>query len=167
MVGEGGITSSGSGCHSKTDCAGARPDFVGDETRYRIRRDSWVSATIKGVSVAIVRVVIIVVLLRLLFSPVEHAFVAFPLSGLALLYLVCYFCQLLLTIKAHFSLHFHHSATIFLLQKQLSTPNQDSTRMISEAKNLPSRRIPPRDGKERKRRSGLINPATSVYIHHS
>ncbi len=62
---------------------------------------------------AIVRVVIIVVLLRLLFSPVEYAFVAFPLSGLALLYLVCYFCQLLLTIKAHFSLYFHHFATIF------------------------------------------------------
>ena len=64
---------------------------------------------------AIVRVVIIVVFLRLLFSPVEYVFVAFPLSGLALLYLACYFCQLFLVTEAHFFYHF------IILQLFLST----------------------------------------------
>ena len=93
----------------------------------------------KGVSVAIVRVVIIVVLLCLLFSPVEYAFVAFPLSGLAPLYLVYYFCQLFLTIKAHFSLHFHHSATIFYYK---SNPPTHLPRVERVQKSPPNGRAP-------------------------
>lgn len=95
---------------------------------------------------AIVRVVIIVVLLRLLFSPVEYAFVAFPLSGLALLYLVCYFCQLILTIEAHFSLHFHHFATIFNYKSNSPT---HLPRVERAQKSPPNGRAPGKSGPKR------------------
>lgn len=70
------------------------------------------------------------------------------------------FCTLLYPYNALFG--------VFSIKEQLFTANHHAGDLGFRGKKAtPKDTPPPRDGKERKRRSGLINPATSVYIHHS